>query len=82
MPPGRMAKVIRPRTRQAVRRYMLAVKGARVPVGAALAVLHAVRVRWAEECLPLNPLADYSLERMIADAHAALAQIVHPSALA
>ena len=67
---------------KAVRPYMMAVKKALVPKGAALAIQHEIRVRGAENHLPMNPLRDYGIERMIAEAREALGQIVQPSALA
>ena len=67
---------------KAVRPYLMAVKKARVPTVAALATQHAIRVRCAENHLPTNPLNDYGIERMIAEAREALGQIVQPSALA
>jgi hypothetical protein len=45
-------------------------------------VQHDLRVRCAENHLPINPLRDYGIARMIAEAHDALARIVHPSAMA
>ncbi len=66
----------------AVRPYLLAAKKSRVPRDAALAVQHEMRVRCAEKLLAVNPLGDYGIERMIGDARDAVAQIVHPSALA
>jgi hypothetical protein len=67
---------------KAVRPYMAAVRKARVPTGTALAVQHEIRVRCAENHLPTNPLHDYGIERMIAEARQALEQIVQPSTLA
>ena len=67
---------------KAVRPYLMAVKKARVPTGAALATQHEIRVRCAENHRPTNPLRDYGIERMIGEAREALGQIVQPSALA
>jgi hypothetical protein len=67
---------------RAVRPYMLAVKRAGVSPGAALAVQHQARVRCAERHLPMNPLADFGVLRLIADAREALAQLVNPASLA
>jgi hypothetical protein len=67
---------------KAVRPYMLAVKKARVPAGAALATQHEIRVRCAENFLPTKPLHSYGIERMIAEAQGALVEMVHPSTLA
>jgi hypothetical protein len=67
--------------RRAVRPYMMAVTRSRLPARAALLKQHAIRVRCAEEFLPLTPLADYGVDRMIADARAALAEMVHPGTL-
>jgi hypothetical protein len=43
---------------------------------------HDIRVRCAEHFLPTNPLRDYRIERMIAEARMALEELVHPSTLA
>jgi hypothetical protein len=47
-----------------------------------LATQHEIRVRCAENHLPTNPLRDYGVGRMIAEAQEALGQIVQPAALA
>ena len=67
---------------KAVRPYLSAVRKARIPEDAVLAVQHAIRVRCAESHLPTAPLQDHGIERMIEEAREAVAQIVHPSALA
>ncbi|MGO8925409.1 MAG: hypothetical protein ACLQU3_00585 [Limisphaerales bacterium] len=67
---------------KAARPYMMAVKKARVPAGIGLATQHGIRVRCAENHLPTNPLRDYGVARMIAEAQEALGQIVQPAALA
>ena len=67
---------------KALRPYMLAVKKAGVPAGAALATQHEIRVRCAEKHLPTNPLHAYGVERMIAEAREALGEIVQLSTLA
>jgi hypothetical protein len=67
---------------KAVRPYLVAVRKARVPAGTALATQHELRVRCAENHLPMNPLQDYGIEQMIAEAREALGQMVQPSALA
>jgi hypothetical protein len=66
----------------AVRPYWSAVKKSRVPSKSELAVQHGIRVRCAEDHLPANPLRDYGVARMITEAREALAQIVHPAAMA
>ena len=67
---------------KAVRPYLTAVKKAQVPAGAALATQHEIRVRCAENHLPTNPLHDYGIEQMIAEAREALGEMVQPSTLA
>ena len=67
---------------KAVRPYMLAVKKARLPSGTALATQHEIRVHCAEKHLPTNPLHDYGIERMIAEAREALGEMVQLSTLA
>jgi hypothetical protein len=67
---------------KAVRPYMMAVRKARVPAGTALATQHEIRVRCAENHLPPNPLHDYGIERMIAEAREALGEMAQPSTLA
>jgi len=65
----------------AVRRYMVEVRKSRLPPGAGLLAQHELRVRCAETYLPMNPLRDYGLTRMIAEAREALAQIINPTAM-
>jgi hypothetical protein len=67
---------------KAVRPYMTAVRKARPPAGTTLAVQHQIRVQCAENHLPPNPLRDYGVERMIADARLALDEIMQASILA
>jgi hypothetical protein len=67
---------------KAVRPYLMAVKKAHVPTGATLATQHKIRVQCAENNLPTNPLHDYGIERMIAEARQALGEMVQPSTLA
>lgn len=67
---------------RAIRPYLTAVRRARVPADEALRVHHQVRLQCAEQYLPLNPLRDYGVERMLADAREALTRLVHPDALA
>lgn len=67
---------------KAVRPYLMAVKKSPLPSGATLVAQHAIRVRCAEDCLPMNPLGDYGVTRMIAEARDAVAQIMNPASLA
>ena len=64
-----------------LRSYMVAVRRASNKATGNLRSNHEVRVRCAEQHLPINPLRDYGVERMIRDAREALAQLVHPAAL-
>jgi hypothetical protein len=64
-----------------LRPYVAAVRRARVPATADLRAHHKVRVQCAEQHLPLNPIRDYGLDRMLADAREALVPLVHPAAL-
>jgi hypothetical protein len=66
---------------RSLRPYVAAVRRARVPATADLCMHHEVRVQCAEQHLPLNPLRDYGLDRMLASAREALAPLVHPAAL-
>jgi hypothetical protein len=66
---------------RAVKPYMRAVTRARLLPGVGLGVQHETRVRCAEEHLPLNPLADYGVTRLIEDARAAVAELVNPATL-
>ena len=61
---------------------MRAVTRARLSPEVGLAVQHETRVRCAEKHLPLNPLVDYGVMRLIEDARAAVAELVNPAALA
>jgi hypothetical protein len=67
---------------RAVRPYMVAVKKSHLPPDATLPIQHQTRIRCGEKHLPINPLADYGIRRMIDDAHKALAQLVNPAAIA
>lgn len=67
---------------RAVRPYMVAVRKCRLPRGATMAEQHDLRVRCAEEYLPINPLRDYGITRMIFEARQTLAQFVNPAAMA
>ena len=67
---------------RAVRPYWTALRKSRLPSGTPLAVQHAIRVRCAENHLPVDPLRDYGVDRLMAEAREALAQMVHPSAAA
>lgn len=66
----------------AVRRYMVEVRKSRLPPSVGLLAQHDLRVRCAEKYLPMNPIRDYGVARMIAEARAALAQIINPAAMA
>jgi len=67
---------------KAVRPYMVAVRKAGLSPAAGLVEQHGLRVRCAERHLPLNPLHDYGIPRMILEAREALAQIIQPAAMA
>jgi hypothetical protein len=64
-----------------VRRYVVAVRKSRLPPSAGLTNQHALRVRNAEKYLPTNPLRDYGVDRMIAEARESLSQMIQPSAM-
>lgn len=66
---------------QAVRPYMLAVKRDRRSNDPALRTQHLVRVEHAERLLPVNPLRQHGLERLIAEAQAQAARFVPTGAL-
>jgi hypothetical protein len=66
---------------KAVRPYRIAVQKSRLPPGAPLGVQHEVRVRCADEYLPVNPLRDYGVDRLMAEAREAVAQMLLPSAM-
>lgn len=66
---------------RAVRSYMLAVKRDPRSNDPALHTQHSVRVENAERLLPVNPLCQYGLERLIAEAQAQAARFVPPGAL-
>ena len=63
-----------------IRLYMLAVRKSRVQA-ASLDVQHQVRVSCAEQILPRNPLRDYGVDKMIADARMALEELVNPASM-
>lgn len=65
----------------AVRKYLMAVKKDRDADGPDFLTQHKVRVMHAERTLPLNPLRDYGLDRLIADAHQESLRYVAPGAL-
>ena len=67
---------------KAVRRYMVEVRKSRLSPSAALLAQHELRIRCAERYLPMNPLRDYGIARMIAEAREAVAQIINPAAMA
>lgn len=66
----------------AVRPYLQAVRRSLLPAGTPLPVQHAIRVRCAEAHLPPYPLADYGIEKLIDEARAAVAELVHADHLA
>ena len=66
---------------QAVRPYRLAVKRDRRARDPALHTQHLVRVEHAERLLPVNPLRQHGLERLIAQARAQAARLVPGGAL-
>jgi hypothetical protein len=65
----------------AVRPYMQAVKRDRRSHDSVLHTQHLVRVEHAERLLPVNPLRQYGLERLIAQARVQAARFVPPGAL-
>ncbi len=60
---------------------MRAVKASRIPAEAGLDVQHRKRVQCAENYLPISPLAEYGVSRLISDAREGLAQLVNPASL-
>lgn len=66
---------------RAVRPYMLGVKKDPRSHDADLLVQHYSRVQCAERLLATDPLKEYGLDRLIADAREQAAQLVLPSAL-
>lgn len=66
---------------RAVRPYWQTLKRSRLSRSAGLAVQHEMRIRCAEKRLPMDPLAEYGVGRMITEARDAVAQLVNPSAL-
>jgi hypothetical protein len=67
---------------KAVRPYMVEMRKSRLPSNARLPEQHDLRLRRAEKYLPISPLRDYGVTRMISEAREALAQIIHPAAMA
>ncbi len=67
---------------KAVRRYMVEVRNSRLSPHSGLPEQHDLRVRLATRHLPLNPLRDYGVSRMISEARDALAQLVQPALMA
>jgi hypothetical protein len=65
----------------AVRPYMLAVKRDCRSHDPSLHTQHLVRVEHAERLLPVNPLRQHGLERLISQARAKAARFVPPGAL-
>ena len=66
---------------RAVRRYMLAVKRDKRSSAPDIDVQHAARVEHAEQLLPVNPLRDYGLERLVTEARAQAARFVPSEAI-
>jgi hypothetical protein len=64
-----------------VRPYFMAVKKDRAANDLDLTVQHAIRVQHAETLLPQNPMRDYGLDRMVAEAREAALRLVAPGAL-
>jgi hypothetical protein len=64
---------------RAVRPYVTAVRKAETR-GRELMRQHLTRVECAEQHLPLNPLREYGVDRMIAEARRSLAELVNPAA--
>jgi hypothetical protein len=64
---------------RAVRPYVTAVRKAETR-GEVLMRQHLARVECAERHLPLNPLRDYGVDRMIAEARRGLDELVNPAA--
>ena len=62
--------------------WIAAVKRDRRSNDPALQTQHLVRVEHAERLLPVNPLSQYGLERLIAEAQTQAARFVLPGALA
>jgi hypothetical protein len=67
---------------KAVRPSLVAVRKARLPLGAGLVEQHNLRVQCAENHQPMNPLLDYGITHMVLEAREALAQIIHPATMA
>ena len=63
------------------RPYMLAVEADRRAAQPSLAVQHGVRLEHAEKWLPVNPLRQYGLERLIAEARDQAARFLPAGAL-
>lgn len=65
----------------AVREYLQAVKRDPRADDAELPTQHAVRVKYAEELLPQNPLREFGIDRLISEARLEAATFVAPGAL-
>jgi hypothetical protein len=63
---------------RALRPYVAAVRKAHIPLDASLVQQHEIRVRCAEDHLLLRPLADYGLDRLIAEARARTSLFANP----
>ncbi len=66
---------------RAVRPYMLAVKRDHQSSAPSLAVQHHVRLEHAEQLLPVSPLRQYGIQRLIDEAQAQAARFLPPGAL-
>lgn len=66
---------------RAIRPYLVAVRKAQIPEQEPLDAQHRARVECAQRHLPFYPIRDYGLDRMVAEAREALAQLVHPAAM-
>jgi hypothetical protein len=66
---------------RAARPYMLAVKGDPRSSAPALAVQHQVRLEHAGQLLPVSPVRQYGIERLIDEAQARAARFLPPGAL-
>ncbi|MGO9200922.1 MAG: hypothetical protein ACLQM8_10340 [Limisphaerales bacterium] len=66
---------------RAVRAYMLAVKADKRSFAPSLAAQHQVRLEHAEQLLPVSPLRQYGIQRLIDQAQAQAARFLPPGAL-
>lgn len=66
---------------RAVRQYMLAVKRDPRSRATSLAVQHETRVRHAERLLPVSPLRQFGIDRLIGEAQQQAARFLPPGAL-